>query len=171
MEFLAPIFKVLAFIPGLKDWATRRFSKLEVTPVNGPGNNIFHLLDNESKFFVKLQFVVKAYTDMELVDLRMIYGKGFKTTDKTVVINNEELKTEGNYRLKSAKEIRAGKIYQVFLSERFFQTGHEEDYRSVILEFDLSAPFISGIVTTSAPFKLSAGGELLPAETKICRIR
>ena len=162
--------KLFSLIPGLKSWAIRRFSKIEITPINSQGNNIFsRLSENEKQFFVKTLFNLKSYTAVDILDLRLNYRNGFRLK-KIVNFNNEDLEIDGNYRLNTSKRIEPGEIYKVFISETFLSKYEEDDFGEVKIELDISAPEIPGISTKYLVFKLSPGGCLSPEGTQKVRM-
>lgn len=166
------IIKLLSFIPVLKGWTIRRLSKIEITPINDSGNNIFSRYpENEKTFFVKVLFYLKSYTEIDILDIRLTYQKGFLRFKKSVEFNNLDFEVDGNLKIINRKRINPGEIYKVFISESYRSKWVEEDsYGIVKIEFEISVPALPGVSVKSLAFKLKEGGYLSPDGTQKVRI-
>jgi hypothetical protein len=163
--------KLFSLIPGLRSWAVKRFSSIEVTPKNGPGNNMFFRSgQDESRFVVKVNFRIKTYTDIDLVNLDLNYGKGYRAERVLVEINGNNCQTDGNFHLVHPFSLKSGKLYSIFMSCRFYPDGFERDYDNTKIQISMSAPEIPGIATKEFEFSMASGGELVPQETQKSRI-
>jgi hypothetical protein len=160
------LIKILTLLPGVRSWAIRRFGRLEMTPINGQGINIFHKRESENTFFVKLQFHARANTKMEIMNVDFDYGQGFTPVARHVWDNAKECETDSNFRLREKIALEAEEMHRLALQSDFVPNDSTRDYDKVTVKFEISSPGVSGIVKKAATFNLVAGGALEPSATQ-----
>lgn len=160
------LLNVLTLVPGVKSWAIRRFGRLEITPINGQGINIFHRREEENTFFVKLHFHVRANTKMEIMNVDFSYGRGFTPVSRFIWDNNKELGTDPYFRLREKIALEAGEMHHIALQTDFVPSDSMKDYDRVTLQLEISSPGVRGIMEKTAMYNLVVGGALEPQFTQ-----
>lgn len=160
------LMNILTLLPGVRGWAIRRFGRLEITPINGQGINIFHKREAGNTFFVKLHFHVRANTKMEIMDMDFDYGQGFTPVARYVWDNAKECGTDSYFRLREKIVLEAGEMHHIALQTDFVPNDSTRDCDAVTVQFEVSSPGVSGIMEKAVTFNLVAGGSLEPSSTQ-----
>lgn len=160
------LIKLLDFMPGIRNWVVNRFGRLEVTPINGQGINIFHKRLSENAFFVKLHFHARANTEMEILNVDFTYGPGFTPLARYVWDDDQELHVDSYFRLVNTIALSPGKMHHLALQTDFVAGASMKDYDEVVVEFEINSPAVSGVIIKKARFKLAPGGVLEPPATQ-----
>jgi len=160
------LIKLLGFVPGIKSWLVRRFGRMEITPINQQGVNIFHKRQTGNTFFVKLHFHIRANAEMEILNMDFQYGPGFIPVSRYVWDDNNKLKTDSYFRLIDRITLKPREMHHVALQTDFVPSDSMEDYDKVMVEFEISSPGVRGIVNKVARFQLAPRGALEPSSTQ-----
>jgi hypothetical protein len=162
---LAWLFRILRYWPKAEQWIRRKFGRLEVTPINRRGANLFVRRDEKSTFRVKIRFYLRATTDMDLLDIDFTYGPGFIRANRYGWIDDDELSFREGFQLAQQRRLTGGFAHHVVLGAELLKKESARDHDKVTIHFETNAPSVNGIEYRDLELKLEPAGELHPGGT------
>lgn len=163
-------FKLFSFIPPIYNYLVTHFSNIEITPDNDLGKHVFFSPDKKN-FFVKNNFFIKTYTNIQLLDVSILYRETRRPILKKIIeIDNNLQQINGSYELINPHTLQKGYLSKLFISTTFLCDEWESNHGSVRLAIRYSVPSLPGVKMKEFDFYLGENGVLEPNKTLKRRI-